>query len=84
MRESGLGARIRHTEIFQAWNQALGPELGRHAEPVRFERGELCIEVDSSTHLHELRNFTAEGFRREANRLLGTERVLRLQLRLKR
>jgi len=84
LRESGLGARIRHTEVFQAWTGAIGPDLARHVQAVRFERGELCVEVDSSVHLHELRNYTAEGFRQEANRRLGSERILRLQLKLKR
>jgi hypothetical protein len=67
LRASGLDAHIRHWKVFEAWSKALGAELGKRARAVRFQNGELTVEVESAAHLHELRNFTGEGFRRAAN-----------------
>ena len=62
LRASGIGARTRHIPVHQAWNEAVGAALARRARPVRFERGELVVEVDSAAHLQELSAFTGEGW----------------------
>jgi len=69
--------------VFRAWTEAVGPGLARRAVPVRFRGGELTVEVGSAVHLQELKNFTAEGFRREANARLGRETIRRLAFKLK-
>ncbi len=69
--------------MFEAWCRALGASLGRHARPVRFERGDLTVEVDSSAHLHELKVFTGEGFRKKANAELGSPRIRRVVYKLR-
>ena len=51
---------------------------------MRFHFGELTVEVESAPHLHELQNFTGEQYRCEANRILGEERIKKVQFRLKR
>ncbi|MDP6762701.1 MAG: DUF721 domain-containing protein [Planctomycetota bacterium] len=82
--ESGLARRLKDAAVLEAWRSVLGEELGERARAVGFSRGELCVEVESAAHLHELRNYTGEKFREEANRLLGEARILRLALKLKR
>ena len=75
---------MRHVAVFQAWNAALGTALARRARPVRFERGELVVEVDSAAHYQELAAFTGEGFRERANEGLGEPSIRRVTFRLKR
>lgn len=84
LRDSGLGGRLRNATVYQAWNDALGERAARHARPVRLQFGDLTVEVESSVHLHELQNFTAEQYRQEANRRLGEERIRKISFRLKR
>lgn len=84
LRESGIGAQLRHAEVFQAWADSLGPRLAPKARAVRFQFGELTVEVESAPHLHELQNFTGESFRRTANGRLGDEVIQTVLFRLKR
>ena len=81
---SGLGSRLRAARVYQSWSDALGEKLSKRAVPVRLHFGELTVEVESAPHLHELQNFTGEQYRREANRLLGDERIKKVLFRLKR
>lgn len=81
---AGLSERVRQWPIYRAWGEALGPALGSHARAVRFERGELFVEVDSSPHMHELANFTGEHYREIANARLGSEQIRRVHFQLKR
>ena len=84
LRDSGLAAQMRHWPVFAAWSRALGNELARRAQPVRFARGELCVEVESAAHLHELANFSGERYRALANAHLGQPEIQRIVFRLKR
>lgn len=84
LQASGLAAHMRHWPVFEAWSDALGKDLARHARPVRFSAGELCVEVESAAHLHELQNFTGEDFRARANALLTKPQIRRVVFRLKR
>jgi len=81
---SGLSGRVRQWPVFRAWSAVLGGALGRHTRAVRLEAGELYVEVDSASHLHELSNFTGEQFRELANAQLGSEQIRRVHFQLKR
>ena len=80
--DSGIGAKLKDGEVFHAWTQVLGAGLATRARPVRFERGELTVAVSSAPHFQELKGFTGEGFRRAANKRLGSERIRRVTFRL--
>jgi hypothetical protein len=84
MRDSGLASQTRHWPVFEAWSRAVGVDIARRARPVRFARGELCVEVDSAAHMHELANFSGERFRELANTQLGKPEIQRVVFRLKR
>jgi hypothetical protein len=84
LRASGLLPRLRPWPVFQAWIEALGVDLARRARPVRFERGELFVEVDSASHFQELASFTGEGYRKRANARLPKPDIRRVVFRLKR
>ena len=81
---SGLSLRVRQWPVFRAWSEALGCALGRHTRAVRFDGGDLYVEVDSAPHMHELSNFTGEQFRELANARLGSEQIRRVHFQLKR
>ena len=84
LKHTGLASKFRDAQVFDAWRAALGPTLATRAAPVRFDDGELTIEVRSAAHLHELENFTGEQHRRTANKKLGAERIRRVIFRLAR
>ena len=84
LRESGLAAKFQDWPVFAAWSKAVGEELGRRARAVRFQRGELLVEVESATHLQELTSFTGERYRQLANECLGRESIQRVVFKLKR
>ena len=80
--DSGIGAKLKHAEVYRAWTQVVGPALATRARAVRFEHGELTVAVRSAPHFQELKGFTGEGFRRAANKRLGAERIRRVTFRL--
>ena len=63
--------------VFEAWTRALGETMSKRAIPVRFHDGELLVEVESAVHLQELKNFTGEPYRRQANARLEGEVIRR-------
>lgn len=81
--QSGIEQGLSGADARRAWAQALGP-LAERARAVRFQRGELVVEVQSSAHLAELQNFTGEDYRRAANRKLGRDLIQRVVFQQKR
>ncbi|HVR29763.1 MAG TPA: DciA family protein [Thermoanaerobaculia bacterium] len=81
--DAGLGPRLRDARVFRAWREAAGEALARRARAVRFQGGELCVEVSSSAHRSEL-EMTGEGLRRAANALLGEEKIRRITFQSRR
>ena len=81
--DAGLGPRLRDARVFRAWREAAGEPLARRARAVRFQGGELCVEVDSSAHRSEL-EMTGESLRRAANALLGEEKIRRITFQSRR
>ena len=78
LRSARLDRRLAESQVLAAWNASLGDALAQRARALRFVDGELVVEVASAAHLQELSNFTGEGFRRTANKLLGAERIQRV------
>ncbi len=82
--ESKLGPKLATTRVMRTWQKVQGPALSKHAQAVRFENGDLWIEVDSSAHLHDLVNFSGERYRRAANEILGQDTIRRVMFQNKR
>jgi hypothetical protein len=80
---SGMAPRLRGAQVLGAWREVVAPAVARRARAVRFDRGELVVEVASAPCLHELESFTGENYRRAANARLGSERIRRVTFRLK-
>jgi hypothetical protein len=75
LRGAHLDERMRERAVFGAWRAALGPALAERAVAVRFQRGELTVEVAGAALLGELMSFTGERHRRDANARLGGNRI---------
>jgi hypothetical protein len=84
LKDSGLAGKMAQAQVFGAWHAVVGEAIARRARAVRFREGELLVEVRSAAHLHELANFTGEGFRRAANERLGAPRIERVVFQLER
>ena len=84
LRTSRLDRRLREHEVFAAWSETLGAPLAAQARAVRFQDGELVVEVSSATLLQELANFTGDGHRRAANRRLGGNLIQRVSFQPRR
>ncbi|MEO2146413.1 MAG: DUF721 domain-containing protein [bacterium] len=83
LKGSGLGERLRHGDVHQAWSQALGVKNASRARSVAYRGGELIVEVESAAHKQELETFTADRYRRKANQFLGTDRIHRVTIKMK-
>jgi hypothetical protein len=84
LRASGIGEKLGPWAMFQAFSEAAGPAFSSHARAVRFARGELLVEVDSASHLAELKGFRGEEIRARTNQIHGREEIRRIVFRLKR
>ena len=84
LRSSPLAKHMGEMKVYNAWREATGPDLCRRARAVAFRGGELTVEVESSPLLSELKGFTGESYRSETNRHLGSERIRRVNYKLKR
>ena len=83
LKESGLLKNMREFKIYDAWRQALGPELCKRARAIQFRAGTLVVETESAAYRHELSSFTGEGFRQRANEILGSPRIHKVTYKLK-
>lgn len=89
LQDTRLLQRKKVQPAYDAWDEAVGPDIARQARAVSFRRGELVIEVDGHALLSELRGFAAEDIRSRANALLargepGSPRIRKLTFKLKR
>jgi len=83
LKQAGLGSSPTRQRVFEAWQSILGEAERQRSQPVRFQRGELLVEVDSAPLLHELANFRGDAYRRRANERLGKETIRKIVFKLR-
>lgn len=54
---SGLAHKLKHLEIYGAWEEAVGPEIAAQTRIAGFVRHKLYVEVTSAARRHELTMF---------------------------
>ena len=54
---SGLGNKLKHGDLYAAWEEVVGPAIRRHTRIAGIAHHKLYVNVDSAAHLQELRNF---------------------------
>jgi predicted nucleic acid-binding Zn ribbon protein len=81
LRDLGLAESARALRIQEHWEQALGPEVASHCQPVALRDGVLETKVDSSAWCQTLRMRTPQLLDALA-RALGDDAPRELWLRL--
>ncbi|HUT33457.1 MAG TPA: DUF721 domain-containing protein [Planctomycetota bacterium] len=61
----GLAGRLKHLEVYSAWEDIVGPEILPHTRVAGLAHYKLYVDVDSAAHLHELRTFHKGGLLKE-------------------
>lgn len=84
LRSTGLDKQLAQARVLRAWKESVGESMAKRARAVRFQDGELLVEVSSAPHFHELKNFTGERYRTLANQKLGAARITRVSFQLER
>jgi len=54
---NGLASKLKHLELYSAWEEVAGPATLPHTRVAGFAHHKLYVDVDSASHLHELRSF---------------------------
>lgn len=49
-----------HWPLWTEWDRVVGPQIARHARPLRLRRGLLVVEVDGPEWMQELRYLKRE------------------------
>ena len=77
----GLGERLLDIRIRQEWENLMGPDLARRAQPTALSRGVLQVTVTNSAWLQELTLREPEVRRRLADRY-GADSIRALRFSL--
>ena len=75
LEDLGVAGKVRECQALLAWESVAGPQLARHARPMRVQRGRLQLAVPSAvwrTHL----SFSKQQLVERINQRLG-RRVIR-------
>lgn len=75
LEDLGVAGKVRECQALLAWESVAGPQLARHARPMRVQRGRLQLAVPSAvwrTHL----SFSKQQLVERINQRLGG-RVIR-------
>ncbi|MBL7008395.1 MAG: DUF721 domain-containing protein [Planctomycetes bacterium] len=67
MQARGLGRRLEHRAVFEAWERVVPEAFAKRARPVSFRASKLIVAVSSAPLLEELRCFRASEFLRLLN-----------------
>lgn len=69
-RQHGQEQRFKELKVFDAWNEAVGEQISRNAQPVSVNQGRLVVSVRNSIWLQEL-GFSRQKLKNKLNRILG-------------
>ena len=79
--DSGLPFNPNDARIWEIWDEVVGPEISKNAQPSWIKKGRLRIKVSDPIWLQEL-EFTGETIRDRLNKKLGRKAVEKLEFRL--
>jgi hypothetical protein len=57
LESSGLAYKLKHLEVYRAWEEAVGPEIAAQTRIAGFARHKLYVEVASAARRHELSTY---------------------------
>lgn len=79
---SGITERLRHLELYPAWEAAVGEDLAELTKIRSFERNILRVWVDSAPLLSELSSFRKAEILAELNARLESTKVIDIKFYL--
>lgn len=53
IRRLGIEKKLKEGSLFSAWDEEVGKEIARHAQPAYIKRGRLTVFVESSVYIQE-------------------------------
>ena len=68
-------------EVWNAWEEVVGPVVSRHAQPSWLDKGCLRVTVSDPIWMQELR-FAEDDIKSGINRKLGREAVAKIDFRM--
>lgn len=77
-----LEKRRGETEIVQAWNNLLDPNLTAHAQPVGIHNGTLFVNVDNSVWLDEIVRYQRREILQRLQHCFGKDVIKRISFRI--
>lgn len=77
-----LEKRRGETEIVQAWNNLLDPNLTAHAQPVGIHHGTLFVNVDNSVWLDEIVRYQRREILQRLQHCFGRDMIKRISFRI--
>src|SRR5688500_3958021 len=79
LRESGVGERVKQTEVLEQWEALVGPRIAAVTKPVSIrEDGTLLATASNSAWMHELTLLEAELLA-ALNRVTGSRPLRRIR-----
>ena len=57
LQTSGLAQKLKHLEVYQAWEETVGPAVAARTRVMGFAHHKLYVEVSSAARRHELATF---------------------------
>lgn len=73
----GMDQKLRQYRAWEVWEQVVGPQIARHARPLRLREGILEVRVDQPIWMQQLR-MMAPDILRKLNRALGEDLIREL------
>jgi len=57
LRTSGLAQKLKHLEVYRAWEEVVGPDVAAATRVMGFAQHKIYVEVRSAARRHELATF---------------------------
>lgn len=78
-RQRGWQSHLDDARVFALFMEVAGEKMGKHCNPIRLDRGELTVAVDSATWRQQMA-FLVDDLRKRLNAALGDGRITHLRL----
>ncbi len=78
LKKKALHLPVKDRSLIDAWNRAVGPQIGAKAQPDRLRDGVLYVRVANSVWMHELQ-FMKQEIISKLNGILGGTKVAQIR-----
>jgi|GEM_PF-598065 len=77
----GIQEGMEESKIFHIWNEEVGKEISRHAQPFYIKKGKLVVLVESSIYAQEY-SFLKKEIQKKLNKRIGKEIIKEIVFRV--